>query len=72
MVDPEMYILITCTECDALILRPHTTPASTFTAYSYRSIIEMSKAPRHTAGDTSPLCSQCRGKTAVSAKDRAK
>jgi hypothetical protein len=68
MADPEMYILVTCAECDALILKPHTTPASTFTAYSYRPAIEISKAPRHAAGDGTAICSQCRGKTAAPTK----
>lgn len=71
MADPDLYVLVTCAECETLILKPHTTPASTFTAYSYRSI-EVSKAPRHAGSDTSAVCSQCRGKTAVSAKDRPK
>lgn len=70
MPDPDLYVLVTCAECETLILKLHTTPASAFTAYSYRSTSEISKAPRHAASDSTALCSQCREKTML--KDRPK
>jgi hypothetical protein len=69
-LDPSLYIQVNCQECGALILKPQETTTSTVTSHSYRSAIEMPKAARQTTGDRSAVCSQCRGKTELSAKDR--
>jgi hypothetical protein len=71
-LDPSLYIQVSCHECGTLILKPQETLNSIFTAYSYHSGIEIPKAARQATGDSSAVCSQCRGKTAVSAQDRPK
>jgi hypothetical protein len=72
MADPDTYILLSCTECGTLILKPQGTTTSTFAAPSRRSKGEKPKMPRHTAGDGTAICSQCRGKTEFPAKDHPK
>jgi hypothetical protein len=72
MAEPDIYIRATCAECGTLIIKPQKTPASTFTAYSYRSTMEILKAARPATGERGAVCSQCREKIALSVKDRPK